>query len=114
MSNSDADTITTTQNASEASLAGSTKAEAILSGTYTDTTLSGNATFEEMDGKVKMILNITAPAKASLPPYFRSFMPIPFLKSATLVLKSVALVAFWRSQTATLSMSLADWASAFC
>lgn len=58
---SDADTITSTQNADNASV----KAEAILSGTYTDTTLSGSATFEEMDGKVKMILNITAPAKAN-------------------------------------------------
>lgn len=63
--NSDADTITTTQNANDATVPASARAEAILTGTYTDTTLSGNATFEEMDGKVKMILNITAPAKAN-------------------------------------------------
>lgn len=62
---SDKDTITNTQtnvNTPEATLP---KAEVVLSGTYTDTTLTGNATFEETDGKVKMILNITAPAKAN-------------------------------------------------
>lgn len=63
--NSDVDTIKTTQPADNTMATASAKAEAILSGTYTDTTLSGNATFEEMDGKVKMILNITAPAKAN-------------------------------------------------
>lgn len=62
---SDVDTIKTTQPADNTMATASAKAEAILSGTYTDTTLSGNATFEEMDGKVKMILNITAPAKAN-------------------------------------------------
>lgn len=41
------------------------KAEAILSGTYPDTTVSGTAKFEtEKNGKVKMILNITVAAKA--------------------------------------------------
>lgn len=61
----DADTVLTTQSSEDVNMQASTKAEAILGGTYTDTTLSGNATFEEMDGKVKMILNITAPAKAN-------------------------------------------------
>lgn len=59
------DTLINTQSTSEAITPSNPKAEAILSGTYTDTTLSGNATFEEMNGKVKMILNITAPAKAN-------------------------------------------------
>ena len=62
---SDVDTMNTTQTTDNATIAASAKAEAILSGTYTDTTLSGNATFEEMNGKVKMILNITAPGKAN-------------------------------------------------
>ena len=62
---SNVDTMKTTQNADNAAVPATAKAEAILSGTYTDTTLSGSATFEEMDGKVKMILNITAPAKAN-------------------------------------------------
>lgn len=61
----DADTITTTQNTDNTSMQATAKAEVILSGTYTDTTLSGSATFEEMDGKVKMILNITSPGKAN-------------------------------------------------
>lgn len=59
------DTITNTQSPSEAPTTTNPKAEAILSGTYADTTLSGNATFEEMNGKVKMNLTITAPAKAN-------------------------------------------------
>ena len=62
---SDADTMTNTQSTTEATPATNLKAEAILSGTYADTTLSGNATFEQIDGKVKMVLNITAPAKAN-------------------------------------------------
>jgi Cu-Zn family superoxide dismutase len=40
-------------------------AEAIISGTYADTTVDGKATFDAANGKVKMILNITAPAKAN-------------------------------------------------
>ena len=41
-------------------------AEAILSGTYTDTTVNGSARFERMDnGRVKMTLNLTIPAKAN-------------------------------------------------
>lgn len=59
------DTLTNTQSTPEASMTANLKAEAILSGTYADTTLSGNATFEEMNGKVKMVLNILVPAKAN-------------------------------------------------
>ena len=41
-------------------------AEATLSGTYTDTTVSGTARFERMDnGKVKLTLNLAIPAKAN-------------------------------------------------
>src|SRR5688572_23612720 len=41
------------------------KAEAMLSATFPDTTLSGTARFEtEKNGKVKMKLEITVPAKA--------------------------------------------------
>jgi Cu-Zn family superoxide dismutase len=40
-------------------------AEAIISGTYADTTVDGKATFDEVNGKVKMELNITVPSKAN-------------------------------------------------
>lgn len=40
-------------------------AEAVLSGTSADTTLEGKATFDTIDGKVKMVLNITVPKKAN-------------------------------------------------
>lgn len=40
-------------------------AQATLSGTYADTTVEGTALFDEMNGKVKMVLNITVPAKAN-------------------------------------------------
>lgn len=40
-------------------------AQATLTGTYTDTALSGLATFEQMNDKVKMVLNITVPSKAN-------------------------------------------------
>jgi len=40
-------------------------AEAVISGTYSDTTVDGKATFDEEKGKVKMVLNITVPAKAN-------------------------------------------------
>lgn len=42
-----------------------TKAEAVLNGTYGDTTLTGTATFTEDSGKVKMELQINVPAKAN-------------------------------------------------
>ena len=41
------------------------RAEAIIAGTYPDTLVTGNATFEVVNGKVKMMLNVTAPAKAN-------------------------------------------------
>lgn len=40
-------------------------AEAIISGTYSDTTVDGRATFDEVNGQVKMVLNITVPSKAN-------------------------------------------------
>ena len=41
------------------------KAEAVLTGTYTDTTLNGTASFDTTkSGKVKMKIDITVPAKA--------------------------------------------------
>ncbi len=63
--NQEADTLLTTQKSMDTSIQLAAKAEAILSGTYTDTTLMGNATFEVTNGQVKMILNITAPSKAN-------------------------------------------------
>jgi Cu-Zn family superoxide dismutase len=48
-----------------ASVAMVDKAEAVLTGTYPDTTLSGTAKFETgKNGKVKMIIDITVAAKA--------------------------------------------------
>ena len=41
------------------------EAKAILSGTYADTTLEGTAAFKQENGKVKLDLNITVPAKAN-------------------------------------------------
>ena len=40
-------------------------AQATLSGTSADTTVEGTASFDQMDGKVKMVLNITIPKKAN-------------------------------------------------
>lgn len=42
-----------------------THAQAAISGTYSDTTVEGSASFDQMDGKVKMVLNLTIPAKAN-------------------------------------------------
>ena len=58
----DMDTLASTPNAMETS---GVKAEALLTGTYTDTTLTGSAVFEETGGKVKLTLKIEAPAKAN-------------------------------------------------
>ncbi|HRO69477.1 MAG TPA: superoxide dismutase family protein, partial [Chitinophagaceae bacterium] len=73
-SDQNADTSTTTSETSHAdmNMAGDTatvalvdKAEAVLTGTYPDTTLSGTAKFETVsDGKVKMNIEITVAAKA--------------------------------------------------
>lgn len=40
-------------------------AQATLTGTYTDTALSGTAMFDQMKDKVKMVLTITVPSKAN-------------------------------------------------
>ena len=40
-------------------------AEATISGTYADTTVDGKATFDQENGKVKMVLDITVPSKAN-------------------------------------------------
>lgn len=45
--------------------AAGTRAEATIASTYPDTAVTGNATFEVVNGKVKMTLNITAPSKAN-------------------------------------------------
>ena len=42
-----------------------TRAEATIASTYSDTAVTGNATFEVVNGQVKMTLNITAPSKAN-------------------------------------------------
>jgi Cu-Zn family superoxide dismutase len=42
-----------------------THAQAAISGTYSDTTVEGSASFDQMDGKVKMVLDLTIPAKAN-------------------------------------------------
>lgn len=41
------------------------RAEATIAATYPDTSVTGTATFEAVNGKVKMMLNITAPSKAN-------------------------------------------------
>lgn len=43
----------------------STRAEATISGTYPDTAVTGTASFEASNGKVKLTLNISAPSKAN-------------------------------------------------
>ena len=55
------DTTSTTSQAVEET----TRAEAIIASTYSDTAVTGNATFEVVNGKVKMVLNVTAPSKAN-------------------------------------------------
>ena len=54
------DTTATSQDSQQ-----SMSAVASISGTYSDTAVTGNATFEEANGKVKMVLNITVPSKAN-------------------------------------------------
>ena len=68
---SDGDTTDTTSTATSQDTATnqdtnlSTGAEAVIASTYPDTSVTGTATFEIVNGKVKMTLNITAPAKAN-------------------------------------------------
>lgn len=52
-------------NSDSAQQNNSEHAQASISGTYTDTTVEGTATFDQVNGKVKMVLNITVPAKAN-------------------------------------------------
>jgi len=59
--NSDTTTAVTSGVENEAS----NSAEAILSGTQSDTTVTGTVSFNEDNGKVKMMLDITVPKKAN-------------------------------------------------
>ncbi len=43
----------------------SVRAEAVITSTYPDTAVTGNATFDVVNGKVKLSLTISAPAKAN-------------------------------------------------
>ncbi len=54
------DAMATSEDMSQAA-----SAEAVISATYPDTAVSGNATFNVVNGKVKMVLNITAPSRAN-------------------------------------------------
>lgn len=62
-----ADTVATSADAqpSGSTANDSTRAEAVISGTYPDTAVSGTASFEAVNGKVKLVLSISAPMKAS-------------------------------------------------
>ena len=59
--NSDTTSVVTSSVENEAS----NSAEAILSGTQSDTTVTGTVSFSENNGKVKMMLDITVPKKAN-------------------------------------------------
>lgn len=54
------DTTTTSQNSDQAA-----GAQAVIASTYADTAVTGTATFETVNGKVKMTLSITAPSRAN-------------------------------------------------
>jgi Cu-Zn family superoxide dismutase len=60
---SDDDTTAATENVNNANQ--TARAEATIASTYPDTAVTGTATFETVNGKVKMVLNITAAAKAN-------------------------------------------------
>ena len=62
---SDPATTSTTNESANEGTAGSTSAVADLTGTQPDTTVTGNARFNEENGKVKMTLEITVPKKAN-------------------------------------------------
>ena len=64
---SDGDTTDTTATASHDTTTSnqSTGAEAVIASTYPDTSVTGTATFETVNGKVKMVLNITAASRAN-------------------------------------------------
>jgi superoxide dismutase, Cu-Zn family len=55
----------TTTTAKESSHEMEARAQAVLSGTHPDTTVTGTASFKEDDGKVKMELEITVPKMAN-------------------------------------------------
>ncbi|MEO5648498.1 MAG: superoxide dismutase family protein [Ginsengibacter sp.] len=63
--NSEADTKSETADSAQKSDSQPLHAQAVITGTYADTTVDGTATFDAVDGKVKMVLNITVPAKAN-------------------------------------------------
>ena len=58
---SDSDSIAVTENQSDAAQS----ATAVISGTYSDTSLTGSATFSQSNGNVNLVLAVTAPAKAN-------------------------------------------------
>lgn len=58
-SNADNDSLNSTTTTTS-----SQRAEAVITGTYQDTTVSGNAVFTEDNGKVKLDLNLNIPQKA--------------------------------------------------
>lgn len=62
---SDNDTAATTTATTDAVTDTSSRAEATISNTYPDTAVTGTASFETVNGKVKMVLNISAPARAN-------------------------------------------------
>ena len=61
---SDGDTTDTTATATSQDTNQPASAEATIASTYPDTSVTGNATFATVNGKVKMMLNITVPSKA--------------------------------------------------
>lgn len=64
----DSDTTATANAATNDPATGSNEAggaEAVISSTYPDTAVTGTASFETVNGKVKMTLNITAAARAN-------------------------------------------------
>ncbi|MEO9003270.1 MAG: superoxide dismutase family protein [Ginsengibacter sp.] len=63
--NNNSDSATVTHSDSVQHNGTATHAHATISGTYSDTTVDGSASFDQMDGKVKMVLNLTIPAKAN-------------------------------------------------
>lgn len=65
---SDSDSVSMVQNKIDTSAlppATNAHAEAMLSGTVADTTVQGKATFDEVNGKVKMVLNLDIPKMAN-------------------------------------------------
>src|SRR5688500_9113137 len=59
------DTSTVSTDTTSQAIDQANRAEATIAATYPDTAVTGTATFETVNGKVKMVLNITAPSKAN-------------------------------------------------